>query len=150
MKKAKAFVIVATVMISLLIAPMQTSALLPQSLQPDELGNEIIGIAPYWENVSRINMTLSSSNNTASADVSIFGMTGTTSINATITLSRVNSNGTLTTVRTWSNQSSSSSLFTFSGTNAITSGNTYRLSVSATVIRNGVSETVSDWTERRL
>jgi len=145
--KAKAFVAVASVMISLLIAPLQASALLSQ---PNELGHEIVDVAPHWENVSDISITLSSSNNTASTNVSIFGRAGTTSINATITLSRVNSNGTLTTVRTWSNQSSQNSTFTFSGTHAITSGNTYRISVSATVIRNGVSETVSDWTERRL
>jgi hypothetical protein len=51
-------------------------------------------------------------------------------------------------VRTW-NGSSSNSILTVSGTNAVTSGNTYRLRVEATVVRNGVTETATLFSAER-
>ena len=72
----------------------------------------------------------------------IKGDTGTTSItNCTISLKDSNGNE----VKSWSNLSSKSSMLVCSKTTSnITKGETYTLSVSAYVNRNGSSEYVSD------
>jgi hypothetical protein len=63
-------------------------------------------------------------------------------------LQRRNANGTWTTERTWSN-SSANSVLTWSGTNAVVAGNTYRLRVEARVTRNGTTETVQVFSPER-
>jgi hypothetical protein len=100
----------------------------------------IIGIMPAWANINRISPELTISNGTASCSATVIGQPGTTSIRGTFQLQRRNTNGTWTVVRTW-NSSANSSFLTWSGTNAVTAGNTYRLRCEVTVVRNGVSET---------
>jgi hypothetical protein len=83
---------------------------------------------------------LTISNGTATCSSLIIGAAGTTNIRGTYQLQIRNANGTWTTVRTWEN-SSSNSVLTWSGTNAVTAGSTYRLRVEARVTRNGTTET---------
>lgn len=142
MKIIKAHLVAGTIILSMLFLSIPVYALSYEFAEP-------VVIEPFWDNVDRINMSLSSSGSTAFCDVTIRGRSGATHISATITLARVNPNGTRTIVRTWSASSASSSL-AFTGSNVINSGSTYRLTVSARVTRNGFTELVTDWIERRL
>jgi hypothetical protein len=102
-----------------------------------------IGIMPAWANVNSISLSLQFSSNTASCTGSVIGNPGTTKITATFYLERKNANGTFTVVKEWPNQTSNSSILTFSGTHPVISGVTYRLRCDAVVTRNGINEPVS-------
>lgn len=106
-------------------------------------------IQPFWANTSGIDVTLSISGTTASCSAVVEGYSGTTKITADVTLERKATNGTYTTVKTWSNQSVSGTRLLFSETYTITSGYTYRLTVTAKVTRNGTTETASNWMESK-
>ena len=103
------------------------------------------GMELFWVSVSDIKLDISFSGSTASCSGRIAGNANVNSITATFTLKRVNTNGTTTTVKTW-NESSSSRTLNFSGTySPVSSGQTYRLEVSATAkTTSGGSESVSD------
>lgn len=122
--------------------------LMPVTVGANYAKNTSIEIQSFWNSVDNVALNLRISVNTAFCDVTIRGLTGVTSINADITLYRVKLNGGLQIVQIWSQQGSRN--LTFSGSAQITGGGTYRLSVSARVIRNGVTENVNDWIERRL
>lgn len=116
------------------------AATLPQTSQ--------IGIQPFWSSTESITLTLSYSGGNANWTGGIQGKVGTTKITATFTLAKKNSNGTYTTLKTWTESSNSDILFT-SGSYAVSSGSTYRISVTTTVTpKSGTSETVSDSMEK--
>lgn len=110
-------------------------------------GDEVI-IQPFWMNAESATSFLSFTGKTANCGASVVGMTGTTKISATITLEQ-KVNGSYSAVKTWTDSVSGSTL-NFSNTYSVTSGYTYRLSVSATVTRNGVPESVSASMEKSL
>jgi hypothetical protein len=99
---------------------------------------QYIPIQPLWQNVSTATVTLTISGTTAHCSTTIIGLTGTTRISATMRLERTDG----TTVRTWS-QTVNGSRLTMIESNAITANGSYRLRVDATVVRNGVSESIS-------
>jgi len=113
---------------------------------PVEFNSDFIEIMPLWENVSSISLDLSYRNGNIGGVATIRGAAGTTSINATLTLERRTIFGTWTTVDTWTGSSNDTRL-TVSGTAPGSRGVTYRLTVTATVVRNGVSETVTTSTQ---
>jgi hypothetical protein len=65
-------------------------------------------------------------------------------------LERKTGTNTYTTIRTWDNLSVNGATLTFSGTQTVTRGFTYRLTINANVTRNGTTEPVSNWIERSL
>lgn len=97
---------------------------------------------PYYTDTNRTQITLSFSSGKATCSGTITGKSGTTSItNCTVTLTA--SNGDV--IASWNNLSSTGTILAFTKTASdITKGETYTLSVTATVNRNGSSETVSD------
>ena len=97
---------------------------------------------PRYSNNNKITLSITFSENEAVCYAKIKGDTGTTSItNCTISLKDSNGNE----VKSWSNLSSKSPMLVCSKTTSnITKGETYTLSVSAYVNRNGSSEYVSD------
>lgn len=108
-----------------------------------------IAIMPLWANTSDISLSLSFSSGTAMCSGLIIGKPGTTKINATFYLQIKNMNGTFSTVKTWSGLTSNNVFLTFSGTNSVTSGQTYRLRCDAIITRNGSTETVSVFSGER-
>ena len=133
---------------SLLAMPLPVSASAPPSGLAEQV--EMVCFQPFWDNVDSISAALSATDGVATGAVIIRAKPGTTDINATITLSRVNANGSLTTVRTWPNQTVAGTTLMFSDTHNLASGGKHRLTVSARVTRNGTTETVSSWVERDL
>lgn len=99
------------------------------------------GIAPMYSETNFCSVSVAFSGSTAYCDVTINGATGTTKIdNGTITLKDSSGN----TVKQWTSQSATGASFYFSkSTTGVSSGNTYTLSFSATVHRNGKTENVS-------
>lgn len=85
---------------------------------------------------------LTFSSASAGCDVRITGAEGTTSI-TDCTVKLTDSNGN--TVKTWTGLSTSGKVLNFSGTaSGVTKGETYTLSVRATVNRNNTIEIISD------
>ena len=134
---------VAGMFLGVILLFIQGIPLSAQSTQSEASLIEVYeNFAPFWTNVNYISLDLYYENGNAQNFASIVGATGTTSINATFTLERQTIFGNWTTVQTWTSRASGSSL-TFFETASASKGNKYRLSVTATVVRNGVSETVS-------
>lgn len=96
-----------------------------------------------WTNTSYVKVKLSFSNGKGALGADVIGKPGASQITGTAELSRQNSNGTYTTVNTWDNLSSDSNILTFDATYYVATGYHYRLTVTATVYRNGTYETVS-------
>lgn len=101
-----------------------------------------VAAEPRYSDNCTITQNLSFSSSEASCYTRIKGKTGTTGIsNCTITLT--DSNGGV--VKSWKNLSATGSTLTFLKTvSGVTKGETYTLSVTATVKTNGSSEEVSD------
>ena len=100
-----------------------------------------VGASLQYVNTNTIVARLTFTNDKAYCEASITGKSGTTSITNGSVVLRDN-NGSV--VKTWSGLSATGSLFTFSkSTSGVSSGKTYSLTVTATVNRNGISETVT-------
>jgi len=87
---------------------------------------------PLWAYTSQCSPRLSFTGTTANCTLYIKAYDDSAKITATLTLIRENTDGTEKVVKTWSDLSDTGSL-TFSGTKSVSSGQTYRLEVSATV-----------------
>ncbi len=103
-------------------------------------------IAPQWTNVNNIWLDIYFDDGQAECSGIIAGVSGTSNMSATFKLERKGILG-------WSHEkswdkSSSSDTLTFYGTDAVSKG-TYRLSVTAKVTKNGVTETVSTSVESK-
>lgn len=141
MKNTRIFAVVMVVALIFGVYPKTNVSAAPIS--------EDVIIQPFWINTDSIIVGLSFTDTTANCDAKVSGMTGTTKINATVTLER-KVNGSYTAVKTWSNQSVSGDTLRFSDTYSVTKGYTYRLTITADVTRNGAIETVSNWVEKSL
>ena len=97
---------------------------------------------PRYSNNNKITLSITYSSDEAVCYVKIIGDIGTTSItNCTVSLTDSNGNE----VKSWSNLSSQSTMLICTKTaSSVTKGETYTLSVSAYVNRNGSSEHVTD------
>lgn len=100
-----------------------------------------VSISPQWTNVNDITLDLYFENGEAGCSGKIRALSGTTKISAIFKLERKISSGWAL-EKSWSKSSDTSSL-SFFETDAVSSGYTYCLSVTADVTRYGVTETVS-------
>ena len=105
-------------------------------------------IQPMWANTSSVSVGLSFSGTQANCSTIIQGAAGTSKITATIRLERKTGTNSYTTVKTWSNESTTSARLIFADSYTVSTGYTYRLTVTANVTRNGTTETVTNWIER--
>lgn len=101
----------------------------------------VVSISPQWANVNDITLDLYFENGEAGCSGKIRALSGTTKISAIFTLERKSGTSWML-EKPWSQSSSTNSL-SFFRTDAVAAGYTYRLSVTADVTRNGVTETVS-------
>jgi len=74
---------------------------------------------------------------------SVIGQPGTTRITVNAALDRINANGTVTPIGSWNNLQSNGQIWMWERVHYVARGHNYRLTLTATVLRNGVSETVS-------
>lgn len=108
--------------------------------ETQDIGTEI-SIAPLWENTNDVKLDLYFANSNAECVGIINGISGTSNISATFKLERKGLLG-WSLEKSW-NKSSKSDSLSFFETDAVAKGYTYRLSVTAKVTRNGVTETVN-------
>ncbi len=104
-----------------------------------------IGI--LWTNTALVSVDLSFDGGRGVCGAYVLGKSETSHITATVVLARKNTDGSLMSIKTWSGLSASGDLLLFDGTYYVTTGYTYRLTITATVYRYGVAETVSGYYE---
>lgn len=138
MKMKKLIVVILLGLISLSQLTFTSAQMLPSETIHME---DMITISPQWDNVNNIDLYLYFENSKANCSGLIRALSGTTKIAATFKLERKTSIG-WTHVKSWIKSSSTSSL-SFFETYAVSSGYTYRLSLTANVTRNGLTETIS-------
>lgn len=97
---------------------------------------------PQWVNVSDIILTMNYSGGAVNWTGEINGYSGTTNISATFTLEKRNASGKYEYVDSW--YASSTKTYLYKAASKTGAKGTYRLSVTAAVIRSGVTETVTD------
>lgn len=97
-------------------------------------------VKPLWDNTNDVKLSLYFTDNNAECVGMIEGVTGTSSISATFKLERKGLFG-WTVENSWT-KSEKGQFLSFYGTTPVAKG-TYRLSVTAKVTVNGVTETVT-------
>lgn len=102
-----------------------------------------LAVTPYLLNTERADCSLKFNSETATCGATVLGNAGTNKISATLTLQQKNANGTYKDIEKWPTESVSKDTMSLSKTYAVTRGNTYKLCLSADVVRNGVTETVT-------
>jgi len=102
---------------------------------------------PMWDNTSSVEVNLSFDGSKAICGALVVGKVGTTKITGTAVLARKNSNGTYTSVKTWSDLETTDNMLVFDKTYYISTAYTYRLTITSTVYRNGVGEKVTSYYE---
>lgn len=117
-----AFVIV------ILVCPLHTQA-------------QYIEIAPYYTNIDSMSANISYSGNTATCSVTVDGKPGASKITITMSIQRLESDGTYTTLHTWAADSANSDTHDTSKTRSVVRGQRYRTSAVVSVTRSGTTET---------
>lgn len=131
-------------LIMVLCLALLSSLYLPIIASANDLqSSEYIGITPFWQNIQSITPMMEINNGAASMAGSVIGNIGTESISVNATLVRVNANGTTTHIAGWSDISVEGRIWTWQRTHFVARGHDYRLTLTATAVRNGVSETVT-------
>ncbi|AGL02458.1 hypothetical protein [Desulfoscipio gibsoniae] len=100
-------------------------------------------LSPQWTNTTSVNVNLSFDDGKGTCGARVLGKSGVTKITGKVVLARKNSDGTYTAVKTWSNLKTTGEKLLFDKTYYVTTGYSYRLTITATVYRNGTGETVS-------
>ena len=90
-------------------------------------------VSPQWENYSRCEPKLTFTSSTANCDLYIKANDSNAKINATMTLYRINANGSRTQVATWPNLTGTGQLSASKTHFPVVSGSTYHLVISGTV-----------------
>lgn len=97
---------------------------------------------PNYVNTASVKSVLTFSGALAECEASVTGLSGTTLITATIKLDKINSNGTLSNVETWSGLYAKGDYLSFMDSRNCVRGNTYRMTVDTIVTRNGYIERI--------
>lgn len=139
-KRLAALLLVGTLFLTQSIS---AHAQMPPNAFQDAKGDMFI--SPLWANVNDIQLDIYFDSGEACCAGIIGALSGTTKISAVFKLERKTVSG-WSLERSWVQSSSTNSL-SFFGTDAVSSGYTYRLSVTADVTRNSMTETVSTFVE---
>jgi len=142
MKKQKAIFFLCMVLLLSSIMPMSAFAETRQVNSVQENSVERNSML-RWVNTAVVSVELSIVNGKANCAAIIIGNTGAESITGTAVLVRVNANGTTTPIHSWSNMRVNGNVWMWEAFQYVAKGHDYRLTITATVVRNGVSETVS-------
>ncbi len=141
-KTKKLFSLLMAIVLSFAVAVPALAA--PEAAIP-ALGGGIM--MPMWDNTAVLNVGLSFSGTKAICGAVVIGEEGVTQITGSGVLARRNSDGTYTTVKTWSGLVANDDYLGFDGSYYVTSGYTYRFTFMAIVIKDGVGEYVSGYHE---
>lgn len=96
--------------------------------------------SPQWTNVDSLTPSIEFGTGSIQCNIYISGKSGTTFYNGTIVLEKVTGEDSGI-IATWTNQSSSTSLFIFDETVYVTpTSGRYKLTINIWTVRNGVTE----------
>lgn len=96
-----------------------------------------------WNNTTSVDVNLSFNGSKGICGACVIGRVNTSRITGNVILSRKNSNGTYTNVKEWIGLQATGNKLIFDKSYYVTKGYTYRLTINATVYRNGSGETVT-------
>lgn len=96
-----------------------------------------------WTNTTSVDVNLSFDGSKGICGACVIGRVNTTKITGTVKLDRKNPNGTYTNVKNWTDLKATGNKLIFDKTYYVSKGYTYRLTINATVYRNGSGEAVS-------
>jgi len=106
--------------------------------------NDFIEIAPFWSNIETMWAMLSFNNSgRGNLEGFVIGNPGTTNITVTASLDRINANGTTTRIADFTTPHSNSRIWAWERPHFVARGHYYRLTLNATVTRNGIRESAS-------
>ena len=125
--------------------PMTAYAALPSA----EAEADVEPPVTRFANISSITVTLTITSGTATCKGTIVGFAGTTKISATYTLQRKPAGGSYSDYKPWPPKTVYGPALTFSETQSVPSGYTYRLKCDAIVTRNGIDEKVTEYSPER-
>lgn len=150
MRPKKLFILLATVIMCVIVSMGAWAADSEVTQKKQDVAKIVLDqiITPYWQNTDIVDARLSFSGNKAITYARVLGKAGVTKITATVTLQRKNASGTLTTVKTWSGLEELGDELVFNDSYYVTSGYTYRLTISAKVYKGSSYESVSLYDER--
>jgi len=118
--------------------PMRTYA---STTEAQQVANEDSMLR--WTNTASIFVHLSINNGRALMAGTVVGNAGTESITVNAVLERENPNGSFTHIGSWNNLRTNGNTWAWERPHMVARGHNYRLTLTATVVRNGVSEVVS-------
>jgi hypothetical protein len=104
--------------------------------------NDMAVIDPFFQNIASISVGLTINNGRASMSGSVSGHVGVQYITVDAVLVRHNANGTTTHIGTWQT-SNNGRTWAWTHAHQVTRGFNYTLTLTATITRNGVDETVT-------
>lgn len=135
MKKRLSFLVLATILFLSTVTPTLAAP---------------VTIMATYSNTMNVSGTLSFTGQRANLMGSITGRPGTTSVTMNVNLSRKNSNGTYTTVKSWDTSTTTEEYVIEAYHWYVERGYTYRITVSGNVTRGGTTEYVSGYAEDTL
>ena len=102
-----------------------------------------VTLALRWTNAYDFKVSLSFASGRGTLGASVFGHNGTTRITGVAVLERLNSDGTYSHVKSWTDMSADGDMLLWGTDYYVARGYTYRYTFTATVYKNGFGETVS-------
>jgi hypothetical protein len=96
-----------------------------------------------WTNTTSVDVNLAFDGSKGNCGACVIGRSDTTEITGTVILAQKNSNGTYSNVKKWTDLKATGNKLIFDKTYYVSKGYTYRLTITATVYRNGSGETVT-------
>lgn len=142
--RRKMFTLLCLVMTLSFILSSQAFAVEPTSLPMQTIDDVAVEeIAPFWSNIQSFSANLDINNGAARMSGVVIAVSGSERITVTAVLERINTNGTATHIATFSTSDSTSTVWSWERTHHVARGHDYRLTLTASVIRNGFTETVS-------
>lgn len=141
LKKYRKFfsvVLICAVLMSMFITPLKA---IDVGMDNAEIQMDSI-VQPRWTNVYVTDITLGHNDGKIDISITMSGYSGTTFSNGTIVLQKVNGSS-LSLIKTWRNLSSDSRDFEFTDNSKSYTSGTYRVAITITATRNGVSETIT-------
>lgn len=102
------------------------------------------GIEPFWTDTTLFTIDLSINNNgRARMTGMVLGNLGTSHIISNVSLHRINSNGSASLIASFNNIRANGDIWVWERDHFVQRGHDYQVTITATVFRNGSSETIT-------
>lgn len=137
-------ILISLCLISVLFSGLPARAYAAEAIQIEESVQmqAYILIEPFWSHTVSIAVSLTINNGRALMTGTVIGRPGTERISVNARLERRNANGSFTHIASWNNIQATGNVWVWERPHHVARGHYYRLTLTATVFRNGQSETI--------